>query len=351
MPTTPRSYQQLQPEDRVTMASLLQQNHSLRDIAAVLNRSPSTISREHHRNVAKVAGIAPASPYASAMAQHKCQQRRRAGRPLTKLHPDKPMFDVTRHLLGQRWSPEQIALTLAALYPKGHGYRVSTETIYNCIYAQPVGELKRELVACLRHTHNKRVPRSKGQDRRGQIPDMLSIHVRPPEIEDRQFPGHWEGDLIKGEGNASAVGTLVERTSRLVMLIKLPHPKPASAANVLQAFTDKLLSIAVPMRQSMTYDQGKEMARHKELAKATGIAVYFCDPHSPWQRGSNENMNGLVRQYLPKGTDLSGYSQEQLDAIADEINNRPRKGLGVRSPLAVYTELLLNSPQHSTLIH
>jgi IS30 family transposase len=261
------------------------------------------------------------------------------------------MFGVVRSLLGKRWSPEQIALTLTALYPKGHGYRVSTETIYNCIYAQPVGELKRELVACLRHAHNKRVPRSKGQDRRGQIPDMLSIHVRPPEIEDRLFPGHWEGDLIKGEGNASAVGTLVERTSRLVMLIKLPHPKPASAANVLQAFTDKLLSIAVPMRQSMTYDQGREMARHKELAKATGIAVYFCDPHSPWQRGSNENMNGLVRQYLPKGTDLSGYSQEQLDAIADEINNRPRKGLGVRSPLAVYTELLLNSPQHSTLIH
>lgn len=351
MQTSPRHYQQLQPEDRMTMASLLQQNHSLRDIAAVLKRSPSTISRERRRNGVSAVGTVVASPYASATAQRSCQQRRRAGRPLAKLHTDRPMFEVVRRLLGIRWSPEQIALTLAALYPKGHGYCVSTETIYNCIYAQPVGELKRELVACLRHAHNKRVPRSKGQDRRGQIPDMLSIHIRPPEIEDRQFPGHWEGDLIKGAGNASAVGTLVERTSRLVMLIKLPHPKPASAAKVLQAFTDKLLSIAVPMRQSMTYDQGREMARHKALAKATGIAVYFCDPHSPWQRGSNENMNGLVRQYLPKGTDLSGYSQEQLDAIADEINNRPRKGLGVRSPMAVYTELLLNSPQHSSLIH
>jgi IS30 family transposase len=233
MQTTPRRYQQLQPEDRVTMASLLQQNHSRRDIAAVLNSSPSSISRERNRNAAKSVGIAPASPYASATAQRKCQQRRRAGRPLAKLHPDKPMFEVTRHLLGQRWSTEQIALTLAALYTKGHGYRVSNETSYNCIPDRPVGELKRELVACLRHAHNKRVPRSKGQDRRGQIPDMLSTHVRPPEIEDRQFPGHWEGDLIKGEGNASAVGTLVERTSRLVMLIKLPHPKPASAANVL----------------------------------------------------------------------------------------------------------------------
>jgi IS30 family transposase len=228
---------------------------------------------------------------------------------------------------------------------------VSHETVYNCIYAQPVGELRRDLIACLRQAKNKRVPRSKGQDRRGQIPDMLSIHVRPPEIEDRQFPGHWEGDLIKGADNASAVGTLVERTSRLLMLVKLPHPQPASAPNVLQAFTDKLNSIAQPMRLSLTYDQGREMTLHKQLTANTGIAVYFCDPHSPWQRGSNENMNGLVRQYLPKGTDLSGYTQQQLDAIADEINTRPRKGLGVRCPLAVYRELLLNHSQQSTLIH
>ena len=231
-------------------------------------------------------------------------------------------------LLRLRWSPEQIALTLARLHPLGHECRVSHETIYHCTYAMPVGELRKELIASLRHAHNKRLPRSKGKDRRGQIPGMLSIHVRPPEIEDRQFPGHWEEDLIKGEGNASAVGTLVERTSRLVMLVKLPEFKPASAANVLQAFTDKLLGIAQPMRLSMTKTQGREMSMHKKLSEQPGIAVYFCDPHSPWQRGSNENMNGLVRQYLPKGTDLSIYSQEQLDAIADEINNRPRKGLG-----------------------
>ena len=205
---------------------------------------------------------------------------------------------------------------------------MSHETIYNCTYAMPVGELRKELIASLRHAHNKRLPRSKGKDRRGQIPNMLSIHVRQPEIEDRQFPGHWEEDLIKGEGNASAVGTLVERTSRLVMLVKLPEFKPASAANVLQAFTDKLLGIAQPMRLSMTKTQGREMSMHKKLSEQPGIAVYFCDPHSPWQRGSNKNMNGLVRRYLPKGAGLSIYSQEQLDAIADEINNRPRKGLG-----------------------
>jgi IS30 family transposase len=344
MESTSKHYHQLQPEDRVTISSLKQQNYSLRAIARILQRPASTISRELRRN-------GSIDHYGSVEAQQVCQRRRCQSRPRHKLHAEGLLFGVVQHFLQQRWSPEQIALALAYLYPKGHEYRVSHETIYNCIYAQPVGELKRDLIACLRQAKNKRVPRSKGQDRRGQIPEMLSIHLRPPEIEDRQFPGHWEGDLIKGAANASAVGTLVERTSRLLMLIKLPHPQPASATNVLQAFTDKLNSIAQPMRLSMTYDQGREMALHKQLTANTGIAVYFCDPHSPWQRGSNENMNGLVRQYLPKGTDLSGYTQQQLDAIADQINARPRKGLGVRCPLAVYRELLLNSSQQSNLIH
>jgi len=344
MQTKPRTYKHLQPEDRMTLASLKQQNYSIRAIARELGRSASTISRELGRNTVD-------EHYGSVVAQRTGQNRRRQARPAQKLDLRSILFGLVRHWLHQRWSPEQIALALARVYPKGHEYRVSHETIYNCIYAQPVGELRKELIACLRHAHNKRVPRSKGQDRRGHIPDMLSIHVRPPEIEDRQFPGHWEGDLIKGEGNASAVGTLVERSSRLLILVKLPHPKPASAANVLQAFTDKLNAIAQPMRKTLTYDQGREMALHKRLTAQTGVAVYFCDPHSPWQRGSNENTNGLVRQYLPKGTDLSVYDQDQLDAIADQINNRPRKTLGVRSPLAVYREFLLNSPHHSTSIH
>lgn len=344
MHSTPPNYTQLQAEDRVSIASLAQQGFSIRATARIIKRSASTVSRELARN-------SSSQTYTSNGAARQCHQRRLSARPARKLQTDSILFEVVRHFLSLRWSPQQIALTLAQIYPPGHSLRVSTETIYNCIYAQPVGTLKRELIACLRQAHNKRVPRSKGTDRRGHIPDMLSIHLRPPEIEDRQFPGHWEGDLIKGAGNASAVGTLVERTSRLVMLIKLPAYKPASAANVLQAFTDKLLSIAQPMRQSMTYDQGKEMALHKKLAEQTGIAVYFCDPHSPWQRGSNENMNGLVRQYLPKGTDLSHYTQAQLDTIADEINGRPRIGLGVRSPLAVYQELLINHQKASTSIH
>ena len=342
--TTPKRYCQLQPEERMTLASMVHQKYSAGEIAKRLKRSTSTITRELKRN-------AQGSGYCSQAAIRCTQQRRIAARAPKKLHEDGVLFGVVHHFLSIRWSPEQIALTLAHTYPKGHELRVSHETIYNCIYAQPVGELKKDLIGALRHARNKRVPRSKGQDRRGHIPDMLSIHLRPPEIEDRLFPGHWEGDLIKGKANASAVGTLVERTSRLLMLVKLPDVQPASAANVLKGFTDKLLSIAQPLRQSMTYDQGREMALHRQLSQNTGIAVYFCDPHSPWQRGSNENMNGLVRQYLPKGTDLSVYSQEQLDAIADEINNRPRKGLGVRSPLSVYRELLLNSPKHSILIH
>jgi IS30 family transposase len=282
MQSTSKTYRQLQPEDRVTLASLHQQGLGVRAIARVLKRAPATVSRELRRNACE--GL-----YASA---HGCrQQHRRRARPARKLDVDGVMFGVVRHCLGLRWSPEQIALTLASTYPKGHAWRVSHETIYNCIYAQPVGELRRELLACLRQARNKRAPRGKGKERRGQIADMLSIHVRPPEVEDRQFPGHWEGELIKGAVGASAVGTLVERTSRLLMLARLPHPKPASAQHVLQAFTDKLNGIAQPMRKTLTPDQGREMARHKELTASTGIAVYFCDPHGPWQRDSNENSN------------------------------------------------------------
>ena len=187
-----------------------------------------------------------------------------------------------------------------------------------------------------------RLPRSRGTDRRGQIPDMVSIHVRPPEVIDRVMPGHWEGDFIKGAGNQSSVGVLVERTSRLVLLARM---EDATAASALAGFTAKLNSIAAPMRQSLTYDQGKEMSRHADLAAATGVRVYFCDPHSPWQRGTCENTNGLLRQYLPKGTDLSIYTQNELDEIADSMNNRPRATHNWRTPLEVFSQTLANSHQ------
>ena len=182
----------------------------------------------------------------------------------------------------------------------------------------------------------------------GQIPDMVSIHVRPPEIEDRVIPGHWEGDLIKGKANASAVGTLVERSSGYLMLVKMHD---ATATSAVEGFSAALNRMPLAARKSMTYDQGREMARHAEITRQTGVAIYFCDPHSPWQRGSNENINGLIRQYLPKGTDLSPYSQEQLDAIAYELNIRPRKRFDFKCPIEVMTELMAKYHEPSLSLH
>ncbi len=328
MKSEPR-YSQLDYQERQTIAISLEQGLSLRAIGRVLGRSAATISREIARN-------AGGSGYSCRYAQQRQQRRRRHARARPKLAAGNALFETVTGLLGQRWSPQQIAAHLAKLHPTEAAQRASHETIYNVIYAQPRGELRKELIACLRMARAKRWPRSKGEDRRGAMADLLSIHVRPPEIEDRQFPGHWEGDLIKGAGNQSAVGTLVERNTRLLLLVKLPHPNPATAAHVLQAFTDKLNAIASPMRKTLTYDRGKEMAYHRQLSANTGIAVYFCDPHSPWQRGTNENTNGLIRQFLPKATDLSGYTQEELDAIADLMNGRPRKTLDWCTPHEVY---------------
>ena len=341
---TSRTYDQIKESERHAIALGLQQKQSIRAIARALGRSPSTISREIHRN-------AGGHGYASKYAQQRSDRRRRFARPQPKLHSQGPLFLVVCSYLRHRWSPQQIAEELRRLYPLDRRMQASHESIYTCIYAQPRGELKKELVSCLRLAHAARWPRSKGKDRRGEIKDLVSIHVRPPEVEDRQLPGHWEGDLIKGKANASAIGTLVERTTRLVVLVKLPHPNPATAAHALQAFSDKLNGIAEPMRQSLTYDRGREMAEHAKLTEKTGMKVYFCDPYSPWQRGSNENTNGLLRQYFPKGTDLSGYTQQQLDAVADELNGRPRMTLGWRKPIEVYAEHLARLSQQPDSVH
>lgn len=326
-------FKHLSLEERRTIAIGLQQGLSMRAIARMLARPVSCVSREIARN-------SGASSYSCHLAQQRAQRRRRFARAQPKLHGNSPLWQEVRRRLRLLHSPQQIAASLRADYPGQPQWHVSHETIYNCIHAQPRGALKKELIACLRMARSSRWPRSRGPDRRGQMADLLSIHVRPPEVSDRQLPGHWEGDLIKGARNQSAIGTLVERTTRLVLLVRLPHPNPATAAHVLQAFTDKLNAIAQPMRRSLTYDRGQEMALHAQLTANTGMRVYFCDPHSPWQRGSNENTNGLLRQYLPKGTDLSPYTQEQLDAIADSLNNRPRMTLGWRTPLEVYSQWL-----------
>lgn len=344
-------YEQLTPEERATIMVMRNQQYSARHIARTLHRSASTITRELKRfatwqdRPAFVSGVGCA--YDACAAGVRARRQRFKARRCSKLAVDTVLFGVVHHFLSERWSPSQIAGTLKHMWPDAPQRTVSHETIYNCIYAMPRGELRKDLIACLRRAQGKRMPRSRGEDRRGQLPEVLSIHVRPPEANDRAFPGHWEGDLIKGAGNRSAVGVLVERSSRLVMLAKLAD---ATAASALEGFTAKLRSIAEPMRQTLTYDQGKEMSRHAELTANTGVKVYFCDPHSPWQRGSCENINGLIRQYLPKGTDLSVYSQEQLDAIADQLNSRPRAIHGFYPPISVYQAMLEKISQpHSSI--
>jgi transposase, IS30 family len=330
---TKKKYRQLQPEERMRIEIWKAENIGVRDMAFRLGRSPSTISRELARNTCDERS------YRAAVAQTSRTRRRQASRPIAKLASDGVLWGVVRHFLELKWSPQEISAILKRAYPTDSSLNVSHETIYNAIYAYPRGELRRQLIACLRQGHAKRLPRSRGTDRRGQIPDMVSIHVRPPEVNDRLMPGHWEGDLIKGAGNRSAVGVLVERMSRAVLLVKMSD---ATAASALAGFTGKLQSLVAPMRQTLTYDQGREMSRHAELTAATGVRVYFCDPHSPWQRGTCENTNGLLRQYLPKGTDLSIYSQDDLDAIADSLNGRPRKTLNWHTPLQVLAQVLAN---------
>lgn len=221
------------------------------------------------------------------------------------------------------------------MHPDQPDLHVSHETIYCAIYATPRGELRRELISNLRQSHKERKARGQGADRRGQLQEMRSIHERPEEVLHRLIPGHWEGDLIKGAGNRSAVATLVERKTRFLILAKMDD---CGANAALEALTRKLRRVPVALRKTLTYDQGKEMARHKELTKRLSIEVFFADPHSPWQRGSNENMNGLIREYLPKGDDLSIYSQAYLNRIAKALNYRPRAVLGFMTPAEAMTE-------------
>lgn len=328
-----KHYEQLGAEERAYLMLSLQAGNSQRGIARELRRSASTISRELKRN-RSATGI----PYNAASAGTLARQRQKIARRPLKLQANTVLLGVVQHCLKEGWSPQQISGRLKDSFPDEPEGRVSHETIYTTIYAMPRGALRKELISYLRKGHQGRRARSQGMDRRGCLPEMVSIHDRPPEVEDRLIPGHWEADLIKGAGNRSAVATLVERTSRLVVLAKMPD---ASAASALEAFSMALNRIDEPqLRLTFTYDQGREMSRHRELTERTGIQVYFADPHSPWQRGSNENANGLIREYLPKGTDLSVYSQEQLDEIARRLNTRPRKILNFKMPAEVFRNAL-----------
>ena len=241
-------------------------------------------------------------------------------------------FTVCGHLrLG--WSPEQIAGKLKTMHPDDPDRRVSHETIYAHIYAHPRGKLRTDLIALLRKSRKTRRPRARGEDRRGTLKNMTNIAVRPKDVDSRAIPGHWEGDLIKGKYNRSSIGTFVERTSRYVILVQLNNAK---AETVRDGFVRELKKVPPSLLKSITYDQGREMAQHEHLASTLNLAVYFCDPHAPWQRGSNENTNGLLRQYLPKSSDLNAFSQTDLNAIAAKLNTRPRKKLNFQTPEEVY---------------
>jgi len=302
---------------------------SVRAIAARLGRAASTVSREIGRNASRLGYRAVA---AQAQAEFRARRPKAA-----RLAGNARLRGWVQDRLEERWSPEQISVMLKAEFPDDPEMRVSHEAIYQSLYVQGRGALRRELAACLRTGRALRKPRRKEGERRGRIKDMVSISQRPAEAEDRAVPGHWEGDLIIGTRN-SAIGTLVERSSRFVLLLHLPARHDAAA--VAAAMTEAMAGLPAALRRSLTWDQGREMAAHAQVTLATGLEVYFCDPHSPWQRGSNENTNGLLRQYFPKGTTLAAHSREHLDAVAAQLNSRPRKTLGWKTPAQALDEFL-----------
>ncbi|MGQ0526426.1 MAG: IS30 family transposase, partial [Alphaproteobacteria bacterium] len=291
--------------------------------AAGLKRPPSTVSREIARNAGR-----QGFRYSVTLAQNMSAVRR-FHRP-SKFKRNPHLWPQIIEGLRKNFSPEQISGRLRRMHPDDPDRHVSHETIYASIYAQPRGYLRTELIKHLRHAHVTRRPRSQGKDRRGTWPEMTLIAERPDEVEGRAVPGHWEGDLIIGKQKPkSAVGSIVERTSRYLILVQV---EKASAPVVANGFTSQMQNIPPLLRKSLTYDRGTEMAWHRQIEQALDLTVYFADPRSPWQRGTNENTNGLVRQYLPKGTDLSGYTQDDLNAIAKELNERPRKCLDYQTP-------------------
>ena len=357
----------------------------VREIARCIGRSPSTISRELRRNAMT---RAYGAPYRASTAQWHAE--RRASRPKeSKLAANEALRDyvqdrlagtITRpdgqlvpgpevRFVGRRqgrradrrwaraWSPEQISNRLRVDFPHDENMRISHEAIYQALYIQGRGALRRELVACLRTGRALRVPRARtrGRGKKFITPEIM-ISERPSEAEDRAVPGHWEGDLIMGL-NRSAIGTLVERTTRFTMLLRLPpmeghgvEPRVKNgpplaghgAEAVRDAIAEQILTLPAQLRRSLTWDQGAEMAQHAQLRIDTGLAIYFCDPRSPWQRGTNENTNGLLRQYFPKGTELSRHSRDDLDAVALALNTRPRKTLGWKTPAESLDELLMS---------
>jgi len=304
---------------------------SLRAIAYSLNRAPSSISREIRQS--KVIEI---KYYRAIFAQQQSNKTRHKLRKNRKLVNNALLRKFVLSHLAKNWSPEQIAKRLILLYPNDMDMRISHQTIYSYVYVLPRGTLKRQLVASLRRHHKHRHKR-KNSERGGPITDYLNIEERPKEVADRIIPGHWEGDMLLGSYHDSCIGTLVERTTRMTLLVKLATQ---SSSAFRTAFAEKFRHLPKGLKKTLTYDQGKEMAQHKLFTKETNITVYFAHPHSPWERGTSENTNGLLRQYFPKGADFTKISKERLKMVQDELNDRPRKTLGWYTPHEKFAELL-----------
>jgi transposase, IS30 family len=320
-------------EDRVEIGMGIARGESNGEIARRLGRHPSTIGREIGRCQGR-------GHYRAWTAQRKADRLSRRPKENKLAKSPRLLAEVEAGLL-KRWSPQQISAKLRVDHPDDLGMRISHETIYLSLYLQSRGELRKQLTAELRTARKTRKQQGR-VDTRGRIKDMINISERPPEIEDRAVPGHWEGDLIIGAGGKSAVATLVERQTRFVMLAYLGTDKTTEGVN--GALKNSITALPEHLCRSLTWDQGRELAAHSQFTVDTGVQVFFCDPHSPWQRGSNENTNGLLRQYLPKGTDLAVHDQAELDRIAAQLNGRPRQTLGWTNPAEKMAELVAGTP-------
>ena len=332
VPPWERSPLRLRWSEREEISRGLRGGESVRQIARRLGRVPSTISREIRRNGGP-------GEYRGHRAQAAARARERRPRSTRLARSPRLRAEVER-MLRLHWSPVQISRRLRLEHPADEEMRVSHETIYRALYIQGRGELRRELAACLRTGRARRRVQAEVEDR-GRMAGMVLISERPAEIADRAVPGHWEGDLVLGRAGKSAIATLVERRTRYVLLAALPGGR--TAPEVRDALVEAVTTLPASLRRSLTWDRGHEMAEHQRFTVDTGVAVYFCDPHSPWQRGTNENTNGLLRQYLPRSVDLREVTQEQLDAIADELNGRPRQTLDWRSPSEVFAEAVAST--------
>ena len=327
-----QKYHHLDLREREEIAVCFAKRLSQREVAEVIGRDHSSIVRELHRT-----GTTRYT-YSACEAEKRARKERYKSKKISKIESNPRLKTFVYQKLKLRWSPEQIAQTLKKLYREDKAMRISHESIYAHIYILPRGELRKELISYLRQKRGRQ-RRYREKEKRGKIPNMISIHERPKEVETRTVPGHWESDLIIGRDHASQIGTLVERTTRSTILVPL---KGKDAEIVRKAFAETVKRLPKEMKLSITHDRGTEMAEHELFTKETKVQVFFADPQSPWQRGTNENTNGLIRQFFPKGTDFSKVSRKELKKVQNLLNERPREILCWRTPKEVFRELLDN---------